>query len=84
MSVRNFWIETQVDGHGGIPATGPKAADGGFTSKFWIRKGGEHAAVLRLEGMTTHNGDVELYVIPSEGTEIERLDHGGFVIRSKR
>lgn len=57
-NVRNFWIETVVDGRKTTMASGPRSRDGGFTQRVLIRNKGGVAMAAHLNGRpyTTPDG----------------------------
>jgi hypothetical protein len=62
-NVRNFWIETRVDG-AEPRAMGPKASGGGFTQDILMREKGEPSAtVIQLRGRVTATGETELQIV---------------------
>lgn len=74
-TVRNYWIETEVDGQRTTLAGGPKAKDGGFTTEVKVRNGGEIFTAATIEGVaeTLDNGETALYLtvrLPDEPGDV--------------
>ncbi len=80
-NVRNFWIEIEVDGKKEKIATGPKAADGGFTMKIFVRENGNVSdnAVL-ISG--TINPQDKLFILAT--TTQNQGRHNTILMGSKR
>ena len=62
-NVRNFWIETVVDGLARTFSSGPVAQDGGFTEVVSIRRNGEVCDVLKIKGIAYPDGTLEIHVV---------------------
>lgn len=74
-NVRNFWIETTVDGQK-TPAkgTGPIRKDGGFRTVVLMRNNGSIVRALELDGYVDSSGAIVLRA--SSGREvIAKLDN---------
>lgn len=55
-SVRNFWIELNIDGRKTCVGTGPRSKDGGFSCAIHIREeGGISNKMLKIQGHYTQN-----------------------------
>lgn len=66
-NVRNFWVETRVDGRGN---QGPSKADGGFSTTVYIRNAGDVQCALVLRGRALNDGTLILDVIPQTEVRI--------------
>ena len=77
MGVRNFWVETAVDGRKNIDASGPKSKDGGVTVKVYGRIRGQSMLVLTLYGSAGPNGQLQLAVIAHDKLGWSALDYDG-------
>lgn len=63
-NVRNFWIETTVDGQRTPPkGQGPQSKDGGFRTVVLMRDDGDVTRVLEMEGYV-RNGNLCLRITP--------------------
>ena len=71
VNVRNFWIKTKVDGRKNTLESGPRARDGGFTTKVTVRDDGEVKHALSITGRC-QDGHVILSVYSSLGLLIYR------------
>jgi hypothetical protein len=56
MAVRNFWIETKVDGRKTTLTGGPQAKGGGFEQTIYIRQNGGSLPAMRIVGETSADG----------------------------
>ena len=65
-NTRNFWIKTKVDGRKTFDETGPRAWDGGFTTKITVRNVGRVAHALSIQGRC-RDGCLTLEVFDSLG-----------------
>jgi hypothetical protein len=82
-NVRNWWIETSVDGNAGLPkGTGPQAKDGGFTTTIYQRNRGQVTSALRITGREW-NGELILEV-EHQTQGIQPLGDSGFRIVTER
>ena len=62
-NVRNFWIETEVDGLARKMESGPQNKEGGFTTKVLVREDGSISdSYLMITGEATEEGDLFLTV----------------------
>jgi len=62
-SVRNFWVETEVDGLARTMASGPRNKKGGFTTKVLVREEGSISdSYLMIEGKADDEGNLLLTV----------------------
>lgn len=48
MAMRNFWLETKVDGRKSILTGGPRNKDGGMTTKLYVRDCGESVLAYKI------------------------------------
>lgn len=72
-NVRNFWIETLIDGQRTAVRGGPAAKDGGFDMMIYQRDDGNVVDVLTVLGRVRHDGVLELIVRQRDGTEVIRV-----------
>jgi hypothetical protein len=68
-NVRNFWVEAEVDGRKERISFGPKAKDGGFGLRIFMREKGGSTRALTITGSvhppnTPDPVEVTLYVEP--------------------
>jgi len=76
MAVRNFWVETTVDGQKTILGGGPKSKTGGVEVRFLMRDKGGKKVVASVIGTADDEGNLVL-----SGKD----EHGnGFLIRTER
>lgn len=69
--VRNFWIETRIDGRQTKDASGPAAKDGGFETTIKIRNKGSVEVALKVVGRVNGAGNLlELDVYDGAGYSI--------------
>lgn len=61
-SVRNFWIDTSVDGRQTDIATGPRNKSGGFSINISQRDNGQVTTPLTIEGTARSDGKILLKV----------------------
>jgi hypothetical protein len=61
MNVRNFWIETRVDGNKPV-ASGPRAKDGGFSLTIKMRDEGGITTPVRIDGFARPDGTLRLVI----------------------
>lgn len=59
-NVRNFWIEGGIDGRPSTIAGGPVGKDGGIYLTVKMRRNGEIADALRIEGIARSDGTLRL------------------------
>lgn len=62
-NVRNFWIETSIEGRETIKA-GPRAKDGQIGIVIYMRQDGVPVRALEIDGLVTSDGQIKLEVIP--------------------
>ena len=62
VNVRNFWLEGDIDGRSSKISGGPRAKDGGFFLRVFIRDQGEVAEACHLTGHVAVNGELQLSV----------------------
>ncbi len=62
MAISNFWMVTNVDGQSTTNATGPRAADGGFTTVIYQRDAGNITTAVRITGRALSNGALVLEI----------------------
>lgn len=72
-NVRNFWLELSVDGSQKQIATGPRAADGGFSLTVFQRAEGSIVSALQVRGWIDGEGVIRLDVHPKSG-EMVRIE----------
>ena len=58
--VRNFWIETEVDGRETRTETGPKNKDGGFEITIRMREDGSIITPMKIRGYVNPKGQLVL------------------------
>ena len=84
-NIRNFWIETFVDGRNIDTATGPRAKDGGFETHVSIRNNGCINKAVSINGWVNTNGkELSLHIIPNMGLEAAVQADGSIILRTKR
>ena len=67
-SVRNFWIEVEVDGKQEKIATGPMSKDGGMNIQLFQREAGGVTEVLTIFCRCNEHGMLSTEVVPSYRT----------------
>jgi len=84
--VRNFWIETKVDGRKTQSSgQGPRGAGDGFTTTIYQRDQGDVCHVVEIVGNVTTDGRLILYVAPvSSVVTVEPYGGMGFKITTPR
>lgn len=70
MAIRNFWIETNVDGRDTTDASGPKSKDGGFETTISVRHGGASIPAATIKGVALPNDVLEIRITTHVGREI--------------
>jgi hypothetical protein len=60
MTVRNFWLDAEIDGRKTTLEGGPRRRDGGFTLTVYIRDDGGIKRAVRMSGQATHDGRLVL------------------------
>lgn len=78
-NVRNFWIEVEVDGKRTRIATGPRAADGGFSMTISQRRKGNVMKAAVITGDWTPDGNLTLAVSLATSESHTALDFVGAV-----
>lgn len=76
--VRNFWVETAVDGVDKVSGAGPRAADGGLSIALHMRDGRTTPPDVRYIGKligTEENGVLTLDFLRPDGAAV-RLAEG--------
>ena len=61
-NIRNFWIESTVDGVATKYASGPKAKDGGFELTIKQRVKGNIVTAYRISGIALQTGELSIQV----------------------
>jgi hypothetical protein len=82
MRVRNFWIETDVDGRKSTDGTGPNSGDGGFTTTLYIRDHGDVRKAVHITGQASRDGRMILTVEADKGINEARLFNEDYVSAS--
>jgi hypothetical protein len=72
--VRNFWIETDVDGKKERVATGPRQANGGFETTIKMRNDGDVAEAGTIKGVVDDDGTLRLIWIPNSPMGLRYID----------
>lgn len=68
-SVRNFWIDADIEGRSSSLEGGPRSAGGGFRQTVYMRgEGGTVETALRITGEAFSDGELRLYVTPGESS----------------
>lgn len=62
MSLRNFWIEGEIDGRETPLAGGPRGPGGGFTMTVKMRRNGFSYDAISIEGKAHEDGTLVLLV----------------------
>ena len=73
-NVRNFWIETEIDGASKSLEGGPKKKEGGFTTNVFMREKGGVKRVLEITGYIesgTSNNVLVIECVNKERIEIK-------------
>lgn len=74
-NLRNFWIDTDVDGRASKVGTGPASKDGGFDTNIYIRDGGRVEKALTIYGTAHADGSLTLRVVdPKSGTTLHQVE----------
>jgi hypothetical protein len=66
-NVRNFWIQTQIDGRNSSIGAGPVRKDGGFDLTVYQRDAGEVRTALEIIGRAHDDGSLLLRVSVGNG-----------------
>ena len=70
MAIRNWWIQTMIDGKG-TKSTGPTRREDGFSLNVFQREGGESVLAVKIEGFVERQGgQLRLEIRDSEGKRI--------------
>jgi hypothetical protein len=83
MSMRNFWIEGQIDGRKTEITGGPSGADGGFALTVYQRDAGESKVGARLTGRVV-DGELILDVDPGAFVRVRVENSGSFRVTTDR
>lgn len=83
MSVRNFWLEADIDGRATQLEGGPRSKDGGFSQTIYIRDEGGIERAVDIQGRAKSDGSLVIDVTPLNGT-VEPNREGGFTITTRR
>lgn len=70
MAVRNFWIETEVDGYKNPIGGGPKNKEGGFKTTITQRDKGSIERGIDIIGFADSEGNLVLTVRDKNGSLI--------------
>ena len=73
-AVRNFWIETEVDGKQERLASGPKAKDGGFETTVYVRDHGQVTNALTMRGEANPDGTLTVRIY-AEGVVVSEYTY---------
>ena len=60
MSIRNFYIECEIDGRKSKLTGGPRAKDGGFNLIVYQRSDGKKIVAVKIKGTTRDNDTLVL------------------------
>jgi hypothetical protein len=74
MAVRNFWINTTVDGKKEPCATGPRSKDGSFETKIYIRDNGESKLALHIYGLALRDGTLKIVVSDNNSKQLYAVE----------
>lgn len=81
MAVRNFWITVGVDGRKTDVGTGPRAKDGGFCARIYIRdRGRVSKKYIMVDGVVSGN-DLMLTAVLVNGNKYSKKR---LVVKTKR
>lgn len=80
--VRNFWVETSIDGRETKDASGPAGHDGGFVTSIKVRENGTVRDALRIAGWSDGTGALVIEIDPR--AEIEYTASGRIRITKQR
>ena len=84
MSVRNFWIDGQMDGRATNVEGGPRGKDGGFSMTVYVRDEGGIETGVRMSGRVNSDGQLVLDVAPGHAGEVTPREGGGFTMVTTR
>jgi hypothetical protein len=86
-NVRNVWVEADIDGRETTLEGGPVNRHGGMTMRVYIRDGGHIATAVRISAQAGPDGQITLYVTPSDEIKANVIGRGtgrGFTIVTNR
>jgi hypothetical protein len=83
MSVRNFWIEADVDGRATKLTGGPVRKDGGIDVTIYIRDEGGISRAVSIRGRVLDE-TLRLTVSPGDAASFFSSADGGFRVESQR
>lgn len=73
-NVRNFWVESDIDGRATKLEGGPVSKDGGFDTNVYIRDGGQVEKALTIYGTPHPDGSLTLTVTnPATGAVVHKI-----------
>ncbi|KKM88320.1 hypothetical protein LCGC14_1259900 [marine sediment metagenome] len=79
MAVRNFWIDTRIDGRKTDLSSGPRSRDGGFLQTIYMRDRGSILAAVSIRAYTHSDGTLTVEISAprdSEHVRVTTLSHG--------
>lgn len=84
-NVRNFWVNTHVDGYKKETSGGPRDKDGGLSSKYYIRNNGSVCHALDVSCWNTSKGEniIDIQFLRKEGLKVV-VQEDGFKIIAMR
>ena len=82
-TVRNFWIDADIDGRRNLLAGGPKGKEGGMSLTLYQRSQGSVVAALTLSCLCGSGGELSVEVVPLLPLEA-MTDSQGLRIKTKR
>lgn len=82
-TVRNFWVQGQVDGRRSQISGGPRARDGGLALTLYQRRKGAVETALRVNCSASTDGTLTLEVEPALPFTVSRSG-GRLKIKTKR
>jgi len=68
MAVRNFWLQTDIDGRVTQLHGGPQAKDGGFTQNIYVRDEGASKKAYSVHGIATEDGRLRIVIFDGKET----------------
>jgi len=74
MTLRNFYIECEIDGRKRRLTDGPRAKDGGFSLTIYQRSNGKKIEALNIRGYVPDEGKLVLELKRHERFRIVSLD----------
>ena len=69
MTIRNFWMETNVDGRESVVSGGPRSKDGGMTAVFHIRNKGGSQKALVVNCFANDDGALKINIFDAQKRE---------------